>query len=1817
MITYTTNTGASATLTIEVTPVDDASVLANDSNTIAEDTVATGNVLDNDSDIDSDLSVVSFTVNGETVAAGTTVEVEGGSLVINADGTYTFTPNDNWNGSVPVITYTTNTGASATLMITVTPDGDIPVFAGDDSGAVTEDASNPTLTDTGLLTIDDADAGQSVFQAGNGTPSNGALGSLTIDTNGNWTYNVANAEVQYLAEGETKVETFVVLSEDGTEHTVTITITGTNDVPTLLPDTGSVTEDTAVNVDGNLITSGILDAGTDGDAGEDKFTADTLTGQYGTLSVDAYGNWIYTADNSQSAIQNLNSGEFLTEEFKVYNADGVTWTTVTITINGVNDVSGGSNVDLTVDDANTLGSATDSDSAGLSFTAGAHDVTAFAFTNLNDITVDGLDGNLTWSLDASGNLIGSIGNTDVLQLSLTGNAISAGNAGSVSVSVTLLDNLSHNVSVNDLTVDGITVIATDASGATATGTVSVKVVDDGVDLTPQDLVGNNAVGQYEGVINVDGADQNYSADLSSNISGGGTFSNSGITAGGLTVFYYVDPSNPSILIAYSDASATPSAYDPDNNGQSIIFTLSIDPNSDSYQLDVVRPIDQVETITVADMSGGKGGNTPAAYVTFDGTNYIINNDISDVDPTHEMIFTLTSTSGLVSSTVNGNTNGFGVQNAWVDQGEALIVDYADNVASASIQFEGATYAHFKAYDANGNLLGEGDITSGQVISNLGEISYIEVSTSAQGNHANFQFTGTSAQNIVTETTDVDLDFNVTVTDSDGDSANGSIHVDLNAPGTNTPTSPTALTTGAMSLLSEGDLYSNGSDADSQQLRFKSGSESITSFQFGNTDNIQISGVNANIKWSFNDNGQLIGTFMGKEAISLTLNGGRIESGEEGSVSVTVELLDTFPHNVSAENLVISGIDVIAVDAQGNSATSSMTVQVADDAPEIADAATVAVSDTDIPDALVGSFSLTNSRGSSSDLDFDGFTITARGFTSATDSTLTESNIFGNSSGIGVQSVNSPYLNLAGEVDFRQFADGTSASEEVIITLDAGRLAYGVNIDFDNMFRGEREVGVVDFYRDGQLIGSQTFSSNADSGDYAERFNVMQGGFDQMVIRALDNGVNNPSDNSDFAIKRIEFLGYDDIASGYATGSVDTDWGADGIGSLVFDGTDENGLFTSDGQSILTSLSGNTLLGQTDSGELVFKVEFTPSTGQWEFYQYKAIEQTSDGQLDFNVSATDSDGDSAEGHFAVTPQVVVRDYIQTNGTDGDNTIDGSENHDVIVSDTSGIQIVQGENYNIAFILDSSGSMSSAIEAATSQLLQVFTTLQSSATGLHSGVVNVLLVDFDFDANISLSVNLADPNALDTLTLALSKISDDGWTNYEAAFDAAIEWFTNGDAASNNGTNLTYFITDGEPNYYMKETPITDIEVLDYKYSSDMGLADLIHLYTPGQALVYNGLEIIAANGIVYEWKEKGNNNGWGSKTEIGQLELDANGNYFVAIPTEGSNEAVSGAQSAFQVLDTLSNVEAIGIGSGISLNRLTPYDSDGNVATNIDASKLASVILGSEQLLLQGDDTVNSGDGNDIIFGDIVAFDGIEGQGYAALQKFVAQQTGENPADVSIQDVHEYVSANPSLFDTSRSDDGNDILAGNRGDDILFGQGGNDELHGGSGDDLLIGGSGLDHLIGGSGSDTLIGGLGDDTLTGGTDADTFVWQQGESGTDHITDFDINQDKLDLSDLLQGESGDNLSNYLHFSFNEGNTTISINADGDGDTDYDQFIVLDGVDLSSLGNTDGQIINSLLGNNGEGALIVDQSDDIATQSSASEQNLLDLNDSPIMIP
>ncbi|WP_035533934.1 VCBS domain-containing protein, partial [Hoeflea sp. BAL378] len=129
------------------------------------------------------------------------------------------------------------------------------------------------LTDSGTIAFTDVDLldVHTVLPAIVG--SNGALGTLTAsvttDTTGtgtggviSWSYSVAAAAVEYLALNETKVETFTITLSDGrggtVERTISVTITGTNDVPVVAAGdvTGAVTEQ--VTPAGNLTDSGTI-----------------------------------------------------------------------------------------------------------------------------------------------------------------------------------------------------------------------------------------------------------------------------------------------------------------------------------------------------------------------------------------------------------------------------------------------------------------------------------------------------------------------------------------------------------------------------------------------------------------------------------------------------------------------------------------------------------------------------------------------------------------------------------------------------------------------------------------------------------------------------------------------------------------------------------------------------------------------------------------------------------------------------------------------------------------------------------------------------------------------------------------------------------------------------------------------------------------------------------------------------------------------------------------------------------------------------------------------------------------------------------------------------------------------------------------------------------------------------------------------------------------------------------------------------------------------------------------------------------------------
>ncbi|MBE4516505.1 tandem-95 repeat protein [Vibrio parahaemolyticus] len=518
-----------------------------------------------------------------------------------------------------------------------------------------------------------------------------------------------------------------------------------------------------------------------------------------------------------------------------------------------------------------------------------------------------------------------------------------------------------------------------------------------------------------------------------------------------------------------------------------------------------------------------------------------------------------------------------------------------------------------------------------------------------------------------------------------------------------------------------------------------------------------------------------------------------------------------------------------------------------------------------------------------------------------------------------------------------------------------------------------------------------------------------------------------------------------------------------------------------------------------------------------------------GSLDFDVTATagsvEVNNNTQMG--ADTASVSVRDYEFVSGTHGDNNIVGSDDNDVIVGDVQGLQIVEGQDYNIAFMLDTSGSMGYDVGRAVTELKTVLNTLIESASGPHSGKVNVLLTTFSTESKQVLELDLSSDNAksqVESILDAIVKVGD-GNTNYEAGFQSALNWFENADSGA---TNLSYFISDGRPNqatdnnvnwYSSKESVVLGVSEQQLVTLADVLPSD----YRFGDTVTYNNKTVIDFRGTVYSLST-----GEKMGRMLNSYEYDDFG-----------NNVLEQANNAYSALAEFSEVRSIGIGGHLNEDSLKHFDSDGVVRTNIDVNQLAEVILGKEVSLMQGKDEISSLDGNDIIFGDAIRFDINGEQGVSALQNYVASQLGKDVALVTKEEVHHYITENQAEFEQSRYYDQADTIYGGAGNDILFGQGGNDKLFGGADNDILI------------------GGLGSDILTGGDGEDIFKWIDVANERDTVTDFSSSEDSLDFSDLFddlsKDEVGDLLSDLQSGSHtgDAGGYHVEVSQDGSTDT------------------------------------------------------------------
>ncbi len=421
------------TLTITITGVNDAPKANPDTNsTVAGATnPARGNVLGGggkaptdvtDTDPENDALNVCGVIAGTssvtpTGDVGTPVRGIYGIVQINLDGTYTYQV-DNTNAQVanlPVgsilfdtFTYCATDGKGGfdktTLTITITGSkvpNDPPV-AKPDTNTTTADSQTPSrgnvlggpgkaptdVTDmdpnNDPLTVCGVVAGNSatVPSTGVGTPVVGTYGTVTVNADGTYSYQVDRNDPRVLAlqQGQKIDDVFTYCLSDGKggldKTTLTITITGVNDCPVAVSDGNAVSAANGATTRGNAIggvgaTAGDrADTDPDGDAlrvcgvsaGNVNGTVSgnvgaPIMGQYGSLTVNADGSYSYVVDASKPGVIALRQGQTLTDTFTYCVTDGVCdpqKAQIVITLNGVNDPPTARGVPDVTDEGGTM-----------------------------------------------------------------------------------------------------------------------------------------------------------------------------------------------------------------------------------------------------------------------------------------------------------------------------------------------------------------------------------------------------------------------------------------------------------------------------------------------------------------------------------------------------------------------------------------------------------------------------------------------------------------------------------------------------------------------------------------------------------------------------------------------------------------------------------------------------------------------------------------------------------------------------------------------------------------------------------------------------------------------------------------------------------------------------------------------------------------------------------------------------------------------------------------------------------------------------------------------------------------------------------------------------------------------------------------------------------------------------------------------------------------------------------------------------------------------------------------------------------------------
>ncbi|MDE8809390.1 retention module-containing protein [Aeromonas hydrophila] len=1654
-VVYTVTDGTDtvqSTLELTITPVND---LADQSENVVvtEDATVSGNLLDNtvDNDGPQAATVTGFSWGGvANTTLGTPVTLAGvGTLLVNADGSYQFTPATNYDGPVPAVSYTVTDGTDSVqslLTITITPVDEPVELAGLqlEGGELTLNeaslagGSNPNaaaVTQSGTFTFSAADGVQSLALGGVALVTNGQavtafpqtitspLGNQLVVTGINYNPVTGTGSVNYsytLGGSETHTQptndnslsesfSVVLVDTDGDNTSGSLDVVILDDVPSVTLTTNSEGLG-AVSVDESLVSLGGV--GTDGVASATLSAAD----------VQAQFNPAFGADGAGSIGYSL-------------------------ALSGSNVASGLYAVDPAA--ANGQGAAIVLNQVGNVITGSAGGVDYFTLTinpSSGEVTLALLDnvwhGDTTSADDSVALTLGQ----GVLTLVQT---VTDADGDSASAAVDLgangvfrFEDDGPSVTINAVADGGITLTTQDAqtidaASDTATGSFAAAFLAAAVPSYGADGAGTTTVGSYS--LSVTDSNSGLTSnglaitltkvgsDIVGSTTAGEVFRISVASNGTVTLTQSaeldhlpetVDNSNDNNLISLANGkvllSATVTVVDGDNDtatgtvsadlGGNIRFEDDVPTAKDNSVVITEAGLPPFNLVMVIDTSGSMlwqigtstNGSPNRLELAKDALNHMIDSYVALGVPLVFTVIDFASGAVLIPQTsdpdvAKASISGLPTDGGGTNYNAPLVL--AQNQLTADLANPALAGYETKVYFLSDGAPNEGNVPAGWTsFVNSNNVEVYAVGLNVSGNATAIAQLGLvedhgDAVTLVNNIYDLDATLQATVPPP----ATGNVITDVDA---------------------SAGVDSVGADTP------------VTVLQVSFT----VSNPAAYVGVADSVNGNVV-TFLvqgGTTGPMTTPLGGHLTVNADGSYSYTppndvaVDPQETFTYTI--------------VDADGDTSSALLKILVLDTTP-----ITASVFEDGLPAGLPGNNpALTTVAGSLAHMVVDSIGVN-----------------FGVGSTAGL-----PALTSGGVAITYSIIHGVGVDTLVAVAGSKPIFTLAVEADGDYTFTLQ---GPIDHaLADGNdlelkalnLSSAITAHEGVDNVTLVRDF-IVQVEDDVPVVMTPAMGV------------MLNQSGVTGIFLLDGDGTLSNNYGGDG-GSIRFDSSlngSSSGM-TSGGLPVTYTLSsdGITLTAATAAGT-VFIATLQPASGT---YQVQMIGEVDGGQtmIDFSGGGYKFVGGNGPwAGFNTLANDNSKDLLltaMTNGVDG-GTVNTTSHTGGI---SGGASVGTGEAMRIDFVIDltgSPGSSGSYGDPATHAFEAHYDV--NGASALFTSITNSSSVKLVARQDVDNDNDIGDGNKESLTAVAISYNGSTRIVNIGAGMSQTV---------AVGGNYFTVNFTDDDPGTGVAYVATVAGVVTNTKLAA----------YT---ADGYNSLEFHYVDGNTFK---------------IGDF---------------GSSVATPGIPVSLQLPVTLTDGDGDAVHSNIGLSLLpeAPFTLDYD----------------------------NSASGVNVTFNST--------QGHAIGSDFGDSITGN-----SLDNILSGGDGDDLLYGMG----GKDTLVGGKGNDVLDGGSGNDTLYGEAGDDTLIGGIGNDILQGGDGRDLLIGGLGSDTMTGGAGSDTFKWLAGDAdgSTDKITDFTLGNptsggDVLDLSDLLVGvpSAANNndlataLDNYLKFDTATNKLTIDTNG------------------------------------------------------------------------